>query len=294
MAANMTKNMARNPYIWKHIRFLGKISMSWDKPIVYRFTIYSRLKEIFCQKKLAFVSPEKWKDPFEKRYLDAEATENGALVELPRIACLCFKMSMNDNSAAFWDAPSKADDFMVRISFDLFHLCSALEKFAENTKSRIYICAANYDYSVDGIKKAHRKKSIMNSSLEESYVRLMCLKRKAYKYEDELRIFVVWDQTNEHKIFRKYEEKGLIYVQCNPKHVIKTIMLESELYSKEHVAIDLGLYNKLTKKEFQEKEKKLIEKIRPVTIVHSTFRNERIKQKISFPLKEKNNKEDLL
>lgn len=284
MAKATIKLNERNPFIWKHIHFLGSLLLNWDNPIIYRFTSYSLLKEIFKKKQIVFLSPKKWEDPFETRYLDADAIENGKRVVLPYIACLCFKMSKNDNSAAFWDAAKTDGDFFVRISFDLFQLCSALEKFAGRTNARIYVCAANYNYSVDDLKNAHTNESIMKGSLEESYVRLMSLKRKAYKYENELRIFVVWDSENKHKEFEKYKNEGLIRISCSPKQIIKKIMLESEMFSKEHVAIDLGLYDKLTKKDFQENEKEIVKNIEGVNIVHSSFRIKRRKQKISFPL----------
>ncbi len=240
---------------WEHIHFVGRVALEWPRPLAYRFVPFCRVKQMFKDNKITFISPEKWTDPYEKKYLNVRV--NGKNV-LPNIACLCFKTSLNDNSAAFWESKRKDGEPVIRLTFDLCELWNVLNEFAEeNNGVEIYVSLANY-VSIQTINHAYQDSSIMKSDLRESYIRLMSLKRAAYKYEDELRIFITWEKNDKNKVFDEFKKKKILRIDLNESQIIKKILLDPVL-PKIETAIQLNLLEKKDVKKFREIEKNFME-----------------------------------
>lgn len=242
---------------WNYVKFLGSLCLEWPQPIVFRFVPYFRAQEMFSEKKIAFVSPCMWKDPYEKRYLNVNV--NNKRNKLPHVACLCFKKTINDNSAAFWD--NITEDSAVRLTFDLKKLLDVLDKYAKNSDSRIYVSGVNY-LGINEIKNAHRNLKFMKKDLEESYIRLMSLKRRAYKYEDEIRVFIVWNRDNKNEFFKKFKCDKYLKIDFENHRIVKKILLDSNL-SIAKTALDFGLCEKCAKKDFKKIEENFLKKYLP-------------------------------
>lgn len=222
---------------WKHIHFMGDIALNWENPKIYRFVPYGRLKEMLADSVLTFVSPTQWNDPYEKMYFDIEV--RGKKTKVPNIVCLCFRSELNDNSAAYWDKEENDKSPYVRLGVDLYRLCDILDRFSDKTESDVYIKSVRYCKNEE-IENAYKNPFVMKDSLKESYIRLMSLKRVAYKYENEIRIFIVWEKGNQ-KIERFLEQDLLKIKLDEDKSFLKEIMYDPSFLSKSKIVADLDL-----------------------------------------------------
>lgn len=178
-------------------------------------------------KTIWFANPTTWKDPFEKRFLEAKYTRDGK--EVPflwkgRVFCSCLTQTIS--SEAFWHAYSR-DGIGVEFRIYREQLLNELSHYADDYK--IFIGKAEY-LKTDDIRRGLRDipfnpalspDAKLNS--EEFASRLFLLKRISFAYEDEIRIIIV----------KKYPTKedgiGLSY-HCNNTDLIQRIVLDPSLH----------------------------------------------------------------
>lgn len=247
---------------WKHIHFLGDFALNWENPKIYRFVPYERLKEMLADSVLAFVSPKLWNDPYEKMYFNVDV--KGKKIKVPNIVCLCFRSELNDNSAAYWDKEENDRCPYVRLSVDLCRLCDNLDRFSDKTEADVYIKSVCY-CEREEIETAYKNPFVMRDSLKESYIRLMSLKRVAYKYENELRIFIAWKNGN--KKIEEFLEQDLLKIKIDEdKSFLKEIMYDPSFLSRGKIIADLVLRK-------DDKHKK--------TFIHENSWNVVVKKRIS-------------
>lgn len=194
-----------SPFVWKNVHFIGDITINWENPKVFRYLRFSRVQEMFKKHEITFVSPSQWEDPYEKRYYKVKV--NDGKESVPNIACLCVTTSASENASAFWNWGKNSDEPWLRLAINLYELLNTLDSFASKHKARIYVSSAKYDYNENEIKNIHKDKNFKASTLERYYIKLMSLKRQAYRFENELRIFVVWDEDSKNFDSLKKEEK---------------------------------------------------------------------------------------
>lgn len=265
----MTAKKRKTIFVWKNVHFLGKIMFDFEDLSVYRYMPYSRVREMLKDNTITFVSPALWDDPYEKRYYNAKL--NGSDNVFPNIACFCVTSSPSENSAAFWSWSKGSNEPWLRIEFRLVELLDGLNDLAGRIGARIYVSPMRYDYDEDEIDNIHKKMDFDEKNLERSYVKLLSIKRKAYKYENELRISFVWGRNTsmlESKEKLKYEVDKTLKMYF-PKHVIRSLIKKITLdprqgvLAKEGVALDLSLieYGKITK--YKDELKSLIKKYEP-------------------------------
>lgn len=154
---------------------------------LYRYMDHKKLEE----KKLRFSNPENWKDPYEKLFLDSKYLFSGSEEDeyrlKNRVFCIC--LTPVNSSEAAW----KVYGYATKFSIDTTKLVRVLE---ENSKEYdIYIGKVNYKSASslrrDSVSKLTglSKESFISS--DEAWVRLLLLKRTAFKYEEEIRIILV-------------------------------------------------------------------------------------------------------
>lgn len=182
------------PFVWNRIHFKGDFTLRLDNPSVYRYMPFSRVQDMLKDSEITFVSPNLWDDPYEKRYYNVKV--DGKENVVPKMVCLCFTTSENENADAFWNRSKTSGEQWVCVKFSLYELLDSLNDFAKKNDARIYVSSAQYTPEND-IKNAAKKWRISEQYLEPAYVRLMSLKRNAFRYENEIRIFVVWDNDSQ-------------------------------------------------------------------------------------------------
>ena len=161
-------------------------------------------------KSLWFANPITWKDPFEKRFLEAKYMLNGIEKDFTwkgRVFCTC--MTQTITSEAFWNVYSR-DSIGIELRVYREKLLEELSRY--DGVYKIFIGKVEY-LKTDDIRKDLRKIPFTpplgphaNLNTDSFAARLFLLKRVAYKYEDEIRIIIVKkNATKENGISVKYE-----------------------------------------------------------------------------------------
>lgn len=197
---------------------LNGYSFPKDKSTVFKYMPLDRFVNSVKNNQLVFVSPESWYDPFEQLYHGIDCSSRGYITE--EIACMCVSEKSSTNEDASWRVYSESNDKAVRISLEQTVLLDILEEFASKNGYEVYIGKVNYSFEKRDIKNLHIISSpnhaayFPNKMTREHYLSLMLLKRKAFQYENEVRIFLVKDKIaftdNLLKIDCEYRTRGLV------------------------------------------------------------------------------------
>lgn len=145
---------------------------------------------------LWFLNPEKWKDPFERRFIGVKYQFNGMLHDYPlkgRVFCSCF--SLNRVSETQWAIYGGSQN-SICLKVNRQKLLDELNNYQKsNPYDDIYIGRVEYQETktITGSlsKNPLFSKKPFNFNDQESLIKLLLLKRNAYLYEDEIRIFIV-------------------------------------------------------------------------------------------------------
>lgn len=160
-----------------------------------------------------FVSPDLWKDPFERMYFGTDCSDHGYRTE--DIACLCVSEKSSTNEDASWKVYSENGGKAVRLSIDLTLFLDMLDVFADKNGYEVYIGKAQYGYEKREIENLYKPDSphygvFFPTAMERKhYLSVMTLKRSAFEYENEFRVFLVKDKIP--------YENDLVKVPCEYK-----------------------------------------------------------------------------
>ena len=203
---------------YPHIHMLNGYSFPKDKSTVFKYMPLNRFVNSVKSNKLVFVSPESWYDPFEQLYHGIDCSSRGYITE--DIACMCVSEKSSTNEDASWRVYSESNDKAVRISIEQTVLLDLLEEYALKNGFEVYIGKVNYSFEKRDIKNLHiistpnHSVYFPNKMTREHYLSLMLLKRKAFQYENEVRIFLVKDKitfsNNLLEIDCDYRARGLV------------------------------------------------------------------------------------
>lgn len=154
-----------------------------------------------CNKlNLSFVSPQKWNDPYESLFLLNEKTNDPFFVR-----CACFAFDMQYCEEAMWLRSQQPNSYVfedktICVSFCFEKLIELLSDHATSFNSdnlqgqlTFYISIVDYSQSKNSLTKSNAKKAKSYTNVID-YINHLSLKRKAYYYENELRIFAVFNK----------------------------------------------------------------------------------------------------
>ncbi len=190
-----------------------------------RLSRYMRISNVIetSRGQLRFDVPKRWSDPFEKLFYKnpIKIGEKDYYV-----VCLCFICDVNDGEESLWHVHGNIKNngsipinhTVVRASFNIQELCKKLSK--ANPDISFFFATIDYSLSRDQILQRYqkRKKTPYNSINE--FIDDMLVKRKAFSYEHEVRLFAVSE-----KPFVIDEDKFCILNLKNSKSVISKITL---------------------------------------------------------------------
>ena len=174
------------------------------------------------EKYLWFCNPVIWKDPFEKRFIEAKYQVGNKEVGFPlkgRLFCSC--MTQTPTSEAHWNNYSKGQ-IGISLKINRESLVNVLKKYTNDYN--VYIGKVNYIKTNDLKKKISEIPGIgtiqpLTLSNHELLIKLLLLKRIAFKYEDEIRIIIV----KKHKT----KENGIkLDYTIKPYDLIDTITID--------------------------------------------------------------------
>lgn len=240
---------------YPHIHMLNDYSFPKDKSTVFKYMPLDRLVNSIKNDELVFVSPAAWYDPFEQLYHGIDCSSRGYITE--DIACMCVSEKSSTNEDASWRVYAGSSNKSVRVSIDQTTLLSLLEDYASTNGFEVYIGKVDYSYDKKVIKSLHIPTSVGHSSYfpnlmnREHYLSVMLLKRKAFQYENEVRIFLVKEKIN--------FKNNLLCVPCRYKksHIISNVMLSPYPPVRVNGDIAYKVRNKINDIESKEYKKRL-------------------------------------
>ena len=167
-----------------------------SKKLLHKFMPLEYALNTLEGKHLWFANPVTWKDPFEKRFIEATYKDSKGKIShfawKDRVFCVC--MTETSTSEAYWNTYSN-QSIGIELKFNRERLLQALEILSANNKMNIFIGKVEYMKTSDIKKPLHSipfaPPCNIKISTQECKARLLLLKRIAYKYEDEIRIMIV-------------------------------------------------------------------------------------------------------
>lgn len=172
---------------------------------------------------LWFANPIIWKDPFESRFVTAKYLDKGEKIDYQwtdRVFCACFTETVT--SEAYW-APYSQRQIGVEFRMNRQELLKVLEGYADLYD--IYIGKVEYmlNSQIKGpLKSIPFGEPVPLPKTKSWWARLLLIKRKAFKYEDEIRIIIVKKE--------KTQEKGIqIKYDCKNTDIIDSIVLDPSI-----------------------------------------------------------------
>lgn len=162
---------------------------------IYRIFSISRFKELLNTKKLVLVNPEKWDDPFENFFLQANAVEpNGELVSLDSIAKSWYGQcwTFTEDSDALWRIYSPKKDG-IRVTTTVRKLFALIWNEADEFRSLNYFIGSVKYNSRTEIERFMSNTSFWDIALggqNDGFARLLCMKRNEFEHENEVRILI--------------------------------------------------------------------------------------------------------
>lgn len=164
----------------------------------YKYMPWKRLHEMLSRKEMVFVNPSLWNDPYEVKYLNTDYSALGYLQ--PKIFCFCVRND-NENEEASWKIyqTNEPDNPLIRISINAQPFLKSLKESAQKLGYTIYMAKVSYRFKQKEINELYKRDNkyfneYFDNFNEEKYIRLLSVKRKAFKYEQEIRLFLVPQQ----------------------------------------------------------------------------------------------------
>ena len=150
---------------------------------LFRYMNESHFLSDLNAQQLTFISPKLWNDPFERLFY----ADGGVVIGNAKyyIRCICLTYDWIESEEAAWNR-GLGGNAMVRVEYDFQKLCDVLESQSKNYDFYFSVI----DYSLPRRDIIQLSKLYPVNSLQD-YLNLLSLKRKAFVYENEIRLFMV-------------------------------------------------------------------------------------------------------
>lgn len=190
---------------------------------LYKYMPASRVLDIIEKEphQIGFVSPELWYDPYETKFLNTDYTMlNG--YKQPKIYCFCARMD-NLNEEASWKIYKKENEPLLRLSIRTIDFLLSLDKFAREHTCDLYFSKVDYKLKrkeIDGLylPSSPYFHDYFDGFNDKQYVRVMSLKRWAFNYENEYRIFVI---PKDQMAIDEYLKDGVLFIPIPVDMIIR-------------------------------------------------------------------------
>lgn len=163
---------------------------------LYKYMSASRVLDILEKDphQIGFVTPDRWYDPYETKYLNTDYTVLGGYKQ-PKIFCFCARMD-NFNEEASWKIYKKDNEPLLRLSIHTINFLFSLDKFAKENDCDLYFSKVDYRLKKAEIDTLYKLSSpyyheFFDNFNNDQFVKVMSLKRRAFSYENEYRIFII-------------------------------------------------------------------------------------------------------
>lgn len=190
---------------------------------LYKYMPVSRVIDIIEKEphQIGFVSPDLWYDPYETKYLNTDySLLNG--YKQPKVYCFCARMD-NLNEEASWKIYKKENEPLLKLSIRTTDFLLSLDKFAREHTCDLFFSKVDYKLKrkeIDGLylPSSPYYHDYFDDFNDKQYVRVMSLKRWAFNYENEYRIFII---PKDQKSIDAYLKDGVLYVPISVDMIIR-------------------------------------------------------------------------
>jgi hypothetical protein len=174
-----------------YVRLLDSNSQVIDRfckkhKYIYRYLPIERFFELVHKNKFAFISPNKWNDPFDNFLFNYEI-QNKDNSFLNKLYVGCF--TLNPHSQAYWKTYAP-EGYSVRLRFET----KKLFDLVLNLKDRSWFGELNYKRETEIIEIFQNtnglKASLEENEVNDTFLKVFSLKRKPFEYENEVRIII--------------------------------------------------------------------------------------------------------
>lgn len=221
---------------------LSKEEMRYTK--VYKYmTLDAFLTSLYCGT-WRFFEPSKWNDKFEQRFYCANYTLPAAKGNTPQLFATC--VTRAKNSEAAWKVYSNGQGLgahCLQLELNIVELRKQLRASGFHFEEKII------EYMPENvILDLHKKrkpyyKEFFSSFTLDSFLHLLSLKRDAYTYEQELRLFIIPMNGGKRNKCKKAQHQDLIikWSDVISKVRIDKKCSDAELVSIQKACISVGI-----------------------------------------------------
>ena len=220
----------------------SKEEMRYTK--VYKYmTLDAFLTSLYCGT-WRFFEPSKWNDKFEQRFYCANYTLPAAKGNTPQLFATC--VTRVRNSEAAWKVYSNGQGLgahCLQLELDIVELRKQLRASGLRFEEKLIIYEPeNVIMDLHKKRKPYYKKYFGSFTLD-SFLNLLSLKRDAYTYEQELRLFIIPMNGGKRNKCKKAQYQDMI---INWSGVITKVRIDkkcsdAELVSIQRACISIGI-----------------------------------------------------
>ena len=222
-------------------------------PKVYRYmTLDVFLTSLYCGT-WRFFEPSKWNDKYEQRFYCAKYNFPGAIGNTPQLFATC--VTRQQNSEAAWKVYANGQGLgsrCVQLELNIAELRKKIRTLGYRFEER------SIEYLRDKvILDLHKKKSphhnkYFDSFTLDSFLKLVSLKRDAYTYEQELRLFIIPQNGGNRNRCKKaqYKDVSVEWQNIITKVRVDKKCSDAELASIQRVCFAIGINPVIKKYKF--------------------------------------------
>lgn len=192
--------------------------------------------------KWRFFEPSKWNDKFEQRFYCANY--KNASWHVPQVFATC--LTRAKNSEAAWKVYSSGlglNSKCVQLELDVVELRKQLRILGYNFEEKLVEYTSEYEI-LNLHKKKDKKYNKYNKYFKpftiKSFLELLSLKRNAYTYEQELRLFMFKNGSGKRNISSKASN---VDFNIKWKSVIKKIRIDKNCSEAELIAVQRACFS---------------------------------------------------
>ena len=208
---------------------------------VYKYmTIDAFLTSMYCGN-WRFFEPSKWNDRFEQRFYCAKYTFPSAIGNTPQLYATCVTKIKNNEAA--WKVYAHGLGLGARclqLELDIVELRKQLRASGFRFEEK----AVSYEKETVILDLHKKRKRYYNkyfgSFSLDKFLKLLSLKRDAYAYEQELRLFIIPNNAGKRNGFKKAKYHDL---QIQWKDVITRVRVDKKCTSAELVSIQRACFS---------------------------------------------------
>lgn len=187
-----------------------------------------------------FFEPSKWNDKFEQRFYCANYILPDAIGNTPQLFATC--LTSVKNSEAAWKVYSNGQGLgahCLQLEIDIVELRKQLRASGLHFEERLVIYKPeNVIINLHKKRKPYYNEYFSSFTLD-SFLTLLSLKRDAYTYEQELRLFLIPSNGGKRNKCKKAQHKDL---NINWRNIISKVRIDKKCTDAELISIQSACF----------------------------------------------------